>query len=74
MKNYLVKMVYGVAAIALLVLCANLYIRIQSQKEFIERITPIVEEMDTTQSFLNYEVLQDSINNIYQDWNDDARW
>lgn len=60
--------VLGCVCVCLTIVDINLYNYNQRQKEFINKIVPLIEERDTTSSLCNYEVLTDSINNLYKDW------
>lgn len=71
MKKYLGQIILLVAAFALVILSLHLYSKHQSAKNFIEFVTPLIEERDTTHSLRNYEVLSDSINKAYKDWLED---
>lgn len=68
-KHYLLL----VAAIALLVLDVLLYIRWKSSDNFVKFISPVIEERDTTSSLLNYEILRDSVDKCYKQW-EDGEW
>lgn len=68
MKKYLVKITLLAAACALVTIGINLYIEYTTTNNFIEAVKPLIEERDTTHSLRNYEVLSDSINNLYKEW------
>ncbi len=68
-KHYLLL----VAAIAIIALDVLLYIRWKSSENFVKFIKPVIEERDTTSSLRNYEVLRDSVNKCYKQW-EDGEW
>lgn len=74
MKNQTIKnILLVVAAIALLSIDVLLFVRWKSSENFVKFIVPIVEERDTTSSLLNYEILRDSVNKCYKQW-EDGEW
>ena len=74
MKNQTIKnILLVVAAIALLSIDVLLFVRWKSSENFVKFIEPIVEERDTTSSLLNYEILRDSVNKCYKQW-EDGEW
>lgn len=73
MKKYLGQITLLAALFALVLINVNLYIKYTTTNNFIKAVKPLIEECDTTHSLRNYEVLSDSINNLYKDWlNDDT--
>lgn len=60
--------VLGIVCVCLTIVDINLYNYNKKQKEFINKIVPLIEERDTTSSLRNYEVLTDSLNNLYKEW------
>ena len=46
----------------------KLYITFKTSKEFITRVNPILQEMDTTYSLRNYEVLRARLHNEVKEW------
>lgn len=46
----------------------KLYITFKTSKEFVTRVNPILEEMDTTYSLRNYEVLREKLHNECKEW------
>lgn len=76
MKNYLVEtalFIMCVLSLAFLIATARIYANhLQSVDNLIEVTSPIIQEMDTTNSLRNYEVLSDSLNNIYKRWLEDG--
>lgn len=61
-------LVLGIVCVCLTIVDINLYNYNKKQKEFINKIVPLIEERDTTSSLRNYEVLTDSLNNLYKEW------
>lgn len=61
-------LVLGCVCVCLTIVDINLYNYNKKQKEFINKIVPLIEERDTTSSLRNYEVLTDSLNNLYKEW------
>lgn len=48
----------------------KLYITFKTSKEFVTRVSPIIEEMDTTYSLRNYEVMREKLHNEVKRWED----
>lgn len=48
----------------------RLYITFKTSKEFVTRVNPILEEMDTTYSLRNYECLRVKLHNEVKSWED----
>lgn len=48
----------------------KLYITFKTSKEFVTRVNPILEEMDTTYSLRNYEVMRVKLYNEVKRWED----
>ena len=48
----------------------KLYITFKTSKEFVTRVNPILEEMDTTYSLRNYECLRVKLYNETKRWED----
>lgn len=72
MKKYLVEialMIMCALSVAFLVATERIY---SNQQKLYEKVSPIILELDTTNSLRNYEVLSDSLNNIYKSWLEDG--
>lgn len=48
----------------------KLYITFKTSKEFVTRVNPILQEMDTTYSLRNYECLRVKLHNETKRWED----
>jgi len=68
MKNYFINVLLAVLAATLLLISVNLYFRHQAAKHFAETVITLIEERDTTHSLRNYEILNDSLNNVCKEW------
>lgn len=73
MKKYLIKLAIFLSIGVLALVSLNLYIQEKATKNFIEVLDSLIIERDSTSSLRNYEVLNDSINNLCkQRLNDDT--
>lgn len=63
MKNLVITLAVIVFAVSCF-FSVKAYIEQQRTLQFIEMVTPIIDERDTTSSLRNYEVLTDSITKI----------
>ena len=71
MKKHLLVIAFTLIIAALVAVSCHWYIKTQATKHFIELLDSIKAERDTTHSLRNYEVLTDSINNLYNMWHGD---
>lgn len=73
MKKYLIRLTVFLSIGILALVTLNLYFRDKATKNFIETLDSLVIERDSTNSLRNWEVLNDSINNLCKKWcNDEA--
>lgn len=73
MKKYLIRLTVFLSIGILTLVTLNLYLRDKATKNFIETLDSLVIERDSTNSLRNWEVLNDSINNLCKKWcNDEA--
>lgn len=72
MKQYLVKILIAIAAIVVVGTEIQLYFKLKATENIIKVVKSLDEERDTTWSLRNYEVLTDSINNIFKEWRNDT--
>lgn len=49
----------------------NLYVTFKKGTEFVTKVNPILEEMDTTYSLRNYEVLRARLHNECKRWEEE---
>lgn len=69
------KLVITLAVFVFITICyygVNAYIEQQRTLQFIELVTPIIDERDTTSSLRNYKVLTDSLNKICKQFVEDG--
>lgn len=71
MKKYLIRLTVFLSFGILALVTLNLYLRDKSTKNFIETLDSLVIERDSTNSLRNWEVLNDSINNLCKKWCND---
>lgn len=71
MKKYLIKLAIFLSIGVLALVSLNLYIQEKAANNFIEVLDSLVIERDSTHSLRNYEVLNDSINNLCKQWQND---
>lgn len=72
MKKYLINLAIFLTIGVLALVSLNLYIQEKATKNFIETLDSLVIERDSTNSLRNYEVLNDSINNLCKQWLNDG--
>ena len=58
------RLVITLAVLVFITICFYSVNEQQRTLQFIEKVTPIIDERDTTSSLRNYEVLTDSLNKI----------
>ena len=68
MKKYLIRLTVFLSIGILALVTLNLYLRDKATKNFIEKLDSLVIERDSTNSIRNWEVLNDSINNLCKQW------
>ena len=71
MKKYLINLAIFLTIGVLALVSLNLYIQEKATNNFIETLNSLIIERDSTYSLRNYEVLNDSINNLCKQWLDD---
>ena len=68
MKKYLIRLTVFLSIGILALVSLNLYIQDKATKNFIKTLDSLIIERDSTNSLRNYEVLNDSINNLCKQW------
>lgn len=71
MKKYLINLVIFLSLGVLALVSLNLYIQEKATNNFIEALDSLVIERDSTNSLRNWEVINDSINNLCKEWQND---
>lgn len=71
MKQYLIRLTVFLTIGILALVSLNLYIQDKATKNFVETLDSLVIERDSTNSLRNWEVLNDSINNLCKEWQND---
>ena len=72
MKKYLIRLTVFLSIGILALVSLNFYIQEKATKNFIETLDSLIIERDSTNSLRNYEVLNDSINNLCKQWLNDG--